>query len=395
MKQPLILVANPGSASRKYALYEGSAIRAKLHFEWINDHIHCTLSSLKETYPITVELASLDEAPPRIVQLLGDHAFLSEHEAIDMIGLRIVAPGSYFLADHEADAHFTSRLAETKEHAPIHVTASLNELDALRQAFPDIPIYGISDSAFHHSKPDYAWNYGISLELADHHDIKRFGYHGLSVASAVEQAQLPEKTIVCHLGSGNSVTALQDGRSIDTTMGYSPLEGLIMGTRSGSLDIGAAHAIKRILHHDELALEKYLNEESGLLGLGGSADIRVLLQREEAGDNRAHLALETYIYSVQKGIAQMAAALQGADSVVFTGTVGERSAPIRGRITQGLFYLGFAINEIANEETTTPSTPAFIHNPSVSKPIIVASTQEEHVIAQRTAAAASQQTAEQ
>lgn len=297
MASSYVLIANPGSASRKYALYEGAAERAQLHFEWENGRILCTLHIGDKAQDVPAEIDRLEDAACRVVDILHSTEVLPENAQIEKLGLRIVAPCSYFLTDHIIDDEFVGRLEAEHDRAPIHISATLAELHTLRQQFSSATIVGVSDSAFHTTKPDYAWNYGISLEMADHHEIKRYGYHGLSVASAVHTLthaeKLPPKLLVCHLGSGASVTALHGGKTVDNTMGYSPLEGVIMSTRSGNIDPTAVRAIKEICNFDDNAVEEYLNKQSGLLGLGGSSDIRELRNREEAGDDRARLALAT------------------------------------------------------------------------------------------------------
>ncbi len=380
MSTPLLLIANPGSASRKYALFSGTHQLAKLHFEYSGDRIVCTLEHDNTRQTIPTEITQLDDTVSQIVPIFESRRLLGGDIQLTAIGLRIVAPGSYFLSDHVVDDEFCARLQAAHDRAPLHIAATLRELDILRSTFAGHQVIGVSDSAFHITKPERAWNYGIPLETADLHDIKRFGYHGLSVASVIKQTLLPHKVIVCHLGSGASVTALYAEKSFDTTMGYSPLEGLIMSTRSGSIDASAISTLKQVEHLDDQALETYLNHRSGLLGLGGSADMRELLDREHAGDARATLALDTFVYSVQKGIGSMTAALDGVDALVFTGTIGERSAPIRRRIVDQTHYLGFELNVTANNDTTV-DTVCQIHT-NASKPIFVIPTQEEREIAQ-------------
>lgn len=383
MNSPLILIANPGSASRKYALFKGDTERAQLHFEWFDDNILCTLRQGEKTQTIAVDIKKLEESSAALLSLFRIYQLLEKDEQIKHIGVRIVAPGGYFLRNHEVDRDFIARFESVKEQAPLHVSATLSEINHLQEYFPSATIIGISDSAFHHTKPDYVWNYGISLEIADTAEIKRFGYHGISVASVLPQQQFPHKTIVCHLGSGASITAVHDGRSLDTTMGYTPLEGVIMSTRSGSIDIGAVNKLKQLLHLDDIGIQRYLNEQSGLKGLGGSSDIRELLRREENGDTRAHLALETFVYTIQKSIGAMAAALNGADAIVFTGTVGERSALIRKRIITQLRYLGFIIDPVSNG-TALESRLSSINLVADSKPILIIPTREEKEMAKQT-----------
>jgi acetate kinase len=263
----------------------------------------------------------------------------------------------------------------------------LSEIKQIKSAFAGIPLIAISDTAFHSTKPDWAWYYGIDLDLADKFGIRRYGYHGVSVGSVVWHLQtnklLSPKTIICHLGSGSSVTAVENGKSIETTMGYSPLEGLIMASRSGSIDVSAALAIKRELQLSDDGLEQYLNKKSGLLGISGTSnDIRQLLVSEKQVDKKAELALKMFVYRVQQAIGQMAASLGGVDCLVFTATVGERSDVIRERILDNLGYLGFIYDKNLNNQTFEPATAT---NLAVvpGKPILVISTDEAAEIARR------------
>jgi acetate kinase len=388
MATPLILVANPGSASRKYALFEGARLRASLHFEHADGRIICTILTDDTQKEVPVKLGELAKAPSLLAHLLHDHQVLANDEKIHRIGLRIVAPSSYFLEHRELDNEAAEALKAMHARAPLHVAATLQELEALREQFKDTPIIGASDSAFHKTKPDYAWNYGIPLEDADRLEIKRFGYHGLSVASAVHTlkhlGKLPPRLIITHLGSGVSITAVRGGRSQDTSMGYSPLEGAIMATRSGSIDVMAASALKEALDLNEEGLVAYLNQHSGLKGLGGTSDIRELLQHESQGDHRAALALQTFVYSIQKTIGQMSAALGGVDMLAFTGTVGERSNPIRERILENLHYLDLLLDKQTNNECISPTKPVIISRPAASKPIIVLPADEAAEIAKIT-----------
>lgn len=383
--ESLILVANPGSASRKYALFEGKTLRAQLHFEYVDGRVMCTLQQDGEPRNLDVGVKNIETAAEHVLQIFRQQGALRNDEQISRIGLRIVAPSSFFLQDHVMDDEVVGKLKDLAEHAPIHITATLAELTQLQQQFPDAPIVGVSDSAFHITKPDHAWNYGLPLDDADRLEIKRFGYHGISVASVIntlhQAEKLPPKVIVAHLGSGVSVTAVLHGKSIDTTMGYSPLEGVIMSTRAGSIDPTAVRAIKTALQLDDAGVEEYLNTKSGLLGLGGSGDIRELLQREADGDHRAALALATYVYSVQKAIGQMAATLGGVDALVFTGTVGERSAQIRQRVMHGMLYLDLEIDEATNNECYAPNKLTIVSRLAKSKPIFVVPAREAVYIA--------------
>jgi acetate kinase len=378
--ESLTLIANPGSASRKYALFVGDKVRAQLHFEYLNYRVVCTIHRDGKYEEVHAELQDLGEAAGALVGLLHEYKILEDDESIARIGLRVVAPSSFFLENHVVDDEVVARLEALEPCAPLHISATLHELHALKRVFDGTPIVGISDSAFHITKPDYAWNYGLPLEDADRLEIKRYGYHGISVASIVRTLQdadkLAPKTIVCHLGSGASVTAVHGGKSVDNTMGYSPLEGIIMSTRSGTIDFTAVRALKEAFGYDDQKVDEYLNKHGGLLGLGGSADIRELLQREAYGDHPAHLALRTYVYSVQKAIGQMIAALGGVDEIVFTGTVGERSGPIRERITKRLHYLDFILDEQVNGEYEGTESVKCVSRLAHSKPVYVVQADE-------------------
>lgn len=387
--ETLTLVANPGSASRKYAVFDGDEPKGDLHFEYESGQVICTVSKGTDYEKIGTDLQSVDDAVHRLRQLLEERGLLGG-KSIGKIGIRVVAPTGFFLSDHVMDDETIDRLETVKSRAPLHIEATLNELRILRETFPDAMIVGVSDSAFHATKPDFAWNYGLPLHDADLLEIKRFGYHGLSIASVVRQLEaiekLPPKLVVCHLGSGASVTAVRGGKSRDTTMGYSPLEGLIMATRAGSVDATAVQVLKNSLGLDDAGLEAYLNRRSGLLGLsdGASSDIRELLEREAASEHYAYLALATYVFNVQKAVGQMTAALGGADMLVFTGTVGERSAVMRDRIVKPFHYLDFQLDHQANQAWTAAKTPTCISRLAHSRPIYVVPAAESTEIVRHT-----------
>ncbi len=387
MASSLILVANPGSASRKYALYEGAKPRATIHFEWAEGSIVCTLKQGEKSQNVGTSLRDLQTTAESVKAIFLATEVLEEHEEISAIGIRIVAPGHYFQEDHVVNDEFMKQLNKAVSAAPLHISATLQEVATLRKSFPDTLIFGISDSRFHATKPKKAQYYGLPIDDAKKNNIQRFGYHGISLASVIrtvrESGTSEPRVIVCHLGSGASVTAIRGENALDTTMGYSPLEGVVMSTRSGSLDIAATLQIKALHSFDDSELDDYLHHKSGLLGLGGSDDIRELLEREQHGDERAGFALEVYVYAIQKAIGQMAAVTGGADILVFTGTIGERSAPVRERIVAGLEYLYFRIDRQHNNTTFEPRDVANVAE-AHSQPILVGGTDEASEIARRT-----------
>lgn len=376
-----ILVSNPGSASRKYAVYSSGQLKMRVHYEREADHFIGTIENDKlQTQP--ADILNLNQAAGKLPELFNQHNLPRP----DAIALRIVAPSSYFLQHRRIDGEALERLRAQLPRAPLHISASLHELEALQRQWPDVPIFGVSDSAFHATKPDYAWNYGIRLEDADQFEIKRFGYHGLSAQSTIRQlrstGRLPEKLIICHLGSGSSIIAVRNGQSVDTSMGFSPLEGLVMSTRSGSIDPVAVRALQNSLDLDDAAMDAYLNNQSGLAGLSGaSSDIRELLELENDGNYRATLSLNTYVHRVQQFIGGMAAAMGGCDALVFTGAVGERSAPIRQRVINNLRFLEFELNFKVNAELTERQPgPKAIHSLR-RRPIYIVPTKEEYEMA--------------
>lgn len=383
----LILVANPGSASRKYALFEEDlTLRGELHVETRDGTIIYTAEQGSRTPAVhTATFDQITDAAAHLREMLIDSSLLQDGEKITTIGLRIVAPSAFFMQNHVVTSEIVDRLESLVELAPLHINATLTELKKLKKTFDQAIIIGVSDSAFHKTKPNYAWNYGINIHDADRLDIKRFGYHGISTAASVDvlwqRGKLPPKVIVCHLGSGSSVTGVFHGRSIDTTMGFTPLEGVTMATRTGNISPGAVRALQKGLDLDSGQLEAYLNQQSGLLGLGGSSDIRELLARERDGDHLANLALNTMIHTIHKSIGSMMVALNGADLLVFTGTVGERSPEIRKRIVAHLQFADFILDGNQNKSCTEPDELTSISQVTKSKPIIVIPTNEALEIA--------------
>lgn len=382
--ESLVLAVNPGSASRKYALFKGRQELARLHFEYANNTVVCNFFTDKEYITQQVDTYNVADCFRFVVPMLLEHGVINNPEVIHVIGLRIVAPSEYFLQDRLMDDIAHEQLVNAESKAPIHVRASLEELQTIRTISPGAKVIGVSDSSFHITKPDVAWNYGINLGLADQLGIKRFGYHGLSVSSIVRtlSGDIPRRMVVCHIGSGVSATAVLNGVSQDNTMGYTPLEGVIMATRCGNIDIGAAILIKQQLGINDYELEQYLNKQGGLLGLSGSSDdIRWLVDAAKSGDHLADLALRTYAYNIKKAIGQMAAVIDGIDTLVFTGTAGVRSSYMRKLIVENLDYFGLGIDTARNEKCYEPIKPTVISKRTRVAQILVAPINEEYEIA--------------
>lgn len=388
--EALILVVNPGSSSRKYALFADGKNRATLNFEFVDNRVFGKVEYNGEKYEKDYDDADLANVSRYVLPLLHEYSIIGKDDVLDGIGIRVVAPSKRFMQDELVTGDIDSALEAVQQKAPLHVTTVLTEIKHLETYFKGIPVITVSDSAFHSTKSECAWHYGIDTEIAEKFDIKRYGYHGVSVGSVVKRMQdasiLQPKAIICHIGSGSSLTAVGDGKSVDTTMGYTPLEGLMMASRTGTMDVSAALAVKRELGLSDDELEEYLNKKSGLLGVSGTSnDIRQLLKSEEQGDERAALALKLFVYRIQQAIGQMAASLSGVDCIVFTATIGERSSVIRSRILDGLGYLGFTYDSQLNDQTFEPAEPVSLASGD-SKPVWVIATDEATEIAKRASA---------
>ncbi len=334
-----IFIVNVGSESRKYALYQDSECVFFAHFEKENGKL-------------------IENSTEYAVNQLLEQKLIGALDEISAIGFRVVAPGSYFLQNKIVDGEYLGKLETAKEQAPLHINPMLVELKALEQILPSIPIVGISDSAFHGSLPACARLYGIPKNTAEELDVFRFGYHGISFESVVGKLKniysgnLPEKIIICHLGGGSSIAAIKDGKSVDTSMGFTPLEGAIMANRVGDIDAGAVVYLSKKLGYGPEEMESYLNTQCGLLGLSGkSNDVRELLEMEKNGDENAKLALEVMVYKIKKYIGSYFAALNGAALLVFSATIGERSAIMRARICAELENLGIILDDEKNNKT--------------------------------------------
>ena len=383
----VVLVINPGSSSNEYAVYRGSQMLLDGYYEPSNDTEHrLTLTGqIEETRTLT------DNDFVDSLQHFLDVLQTVEYDiAIEVVGVRLVAPGRRFLKHQVLDDELIAYLESIRNRAPLHIQAELQQIRAVQQFLPHLPMYAISDSAFHHSLSHEARNYAIPRDDANAYDIYRYGYHGLSVQSIVHQMHEDMKldlphVIVCHMGSGSSITALRDGRSTDTSMGYSPLEGLVMATRSGTIDIKAAIELKNGLGLTDDGLIDYLNHSCGLLGLSNiSNDIRILLDREARGDTDAAFALSEMVYRMTFYIGAYSAILGGLDAIVFTATAGERSAILRRRICESLAHLGIDIDTTINDRTDT--TRQCITKPSSKIAVYVIPTDETAEIARQTIA---------
>lgn len=357
MKKYLIL--NTGSVSAKYAIYSENSELFFGHFE-IEEGKAVVAFYLngdkknKEVQNITEEMFknSLDYFIKEAIK----KNIIKDKNDISSIGIRIVCPGVFFQSDRIVDDEFVSKITEKMDDNLRHVPATLREISEVKKIFSSTPIVGISDSAFHKDVPDFAKYYAIPKKVAADLDIYHFGYHGISIGSIVEkvscQNKLSCKTIICHLGGGSSVVAVKDGKSFDTSMGYTPLQGLVMSTRSGDIDPTAVLSFGQKLNKTPTELKNYFNKECGLLGISGkSSDVRDLIELEKKGDEDAKLALDKLAMSVKKYIGSYIAEMGGIDTLIFSGTIGERSFIMRERICSGLETFGIKLNKKINNKT--------------------------------------------
>ena len=282
-------------------------------------------------------------------------ALRGELGGADAVGHRIVHGGERYREPVRIDADVERGLRDLVDLAPLHQPKSLAALDAVAAALPDVPAVACFDTAFHVTLPPAAYTYALPERWRERLGVRRYGFHGLShawIARRVPEllGMAPDglRTVSCHLGAGASLCAIADGRSVDTTMGFTPLEGLVMATRSGNVDPGL---LLWLLDHADVGVQELgdaLEHESGLLGLSGAADIREVLARAADGDEPAQVALDVYVHRLRAEIAAMAAALGGLDVLVFTGGVGEHAAEVRARAAAGLEFLGVAIDDRLN-----------------------------------------------
>jgi acetate kinase len=291
------------------------------------------------------------DAPRAVIEPAAVADALAELPAKpEVVGHRIVHGGERFQAAVRVDAEVLEALRGLTELAPLHQPKSLAAVDAVSRALPGVPEVACFDTAFHSTLPRAAATYALPREWRERYGVRRYGFHGLSHAYAAGRAgelvPPPRRVVTCHLGAGASLCAVLEGRSVDTTMGFTPLEGLAMAMRSGSVDPGLLLWLQERAGLSPSEMAHALEHESGLLGLAGTADMRELLARDDA---EARLGLDVYVHRLRAGIGAMAATLDGLDALVFTGGVGERSARVRELACECLAHLGVDIDASRNE----------------------------------------------
>jgi acetate kinase len=298
---------------------------------------------------------SADLPPPRdATDIGGVAAAISSLGPVQAVGHRVVHGGTLFSGPVLIDAAVEEQIRSLTDLAPLHQPKSLAALDAVSAALPDVPAVACFDTAFHATIPAAASTYALPSSWRSRWGLRRYGFHGLSHAYASQRAASllgatgAFRVVTCHLGAGASLAAVLDGKSVDTTMGFTPLEGLVMATRSGTVDPGLVLWLEGHAGLKPHELAETLESHSGLTGLAGTGDMREVLDRARSGDGSARLARDVYLHRLRGSIAAMAAAMNGLDALVFTGGVGENSAEIRARAMGGLGFLGVSCDPDRN-----------------------------------------------
>ena len=367
-----VLVINSGSSSLKYQVRD-------------TDTHEVLLSGLVERIGEEVpdHAAALDTVDAHLHRVLGE-------TTVDAVGHRVVHGGERFAEPVRISDDVTDAIERLAPLAPLHNPAAALGIRAILERWPKMPQVAVFDTAFHRTMPEHAWRYAVPEALYREHGVRRYGFHGTShdyvtgrAAELLGVDRADFSAVVAHLGNGASATAIRGGVSVDTSMGYTPLEGLVMGTRSGDLD---PSIITQLIIRGEYTAEdmdRILNKDSGLKGLAGENDMRAVVEAAEAGDDRAELALSVAAYRLQKYIGAYHVAVGGAQAIVFTAGIGENSSPFRERVAAGLAALGVELDPAANLERSP--RPRVVSTAASAIPVLVVPTDEEAEIARATA----------
>lgn len=388
-----ILVLNCGSSSIKYALYNmddqsvvtsGGIEKIGLPDSFIKLKV-ADGSKVKIEREIPEHTAGVQFIFECLTQ--GEHAVLKSLDEIDAVGHRMVHGGERFNQSVLLTDEVMEAFAQCNDLAPLHNPANIKGVNAVKACLPDVPQVGVFDTAFHQTMPDYAFMYALPYELYKQYGVRRYGFHGTShryvsqrVCEFLGCKAEDKKIITCHIGNGASIAAVKNGKCVDTSMGLTPLEGLIMGTRSGDIDAGAVTFLMDKLGLDTTGVANLLNKKSGLLGVsGGYSDFRDILAQIEAGNDQARLAKEMYTYRIKKYIGEYAAAMGGVDIILFTGGAGENQWEVREGATNGLEFLGVKVD--ADKNHACRATEQIISADDAKVAVCVIPTDEELMIA--------------
>jgi len=357
-----ILVLNCGSSSIKYALYNmddksvitsGGIEKIGLPDSFIMVKLHGEKHKMER--PVKEHTAGVQWIFEVLTQ--GEYAVLKSLDELDAVGHRMVHGGEKFNKSVLLTPEVMEAFAACNDLAPLHNPANIKGVNAVSALLPNIPQVGVFDTAFHQTMPDYAYMYALPYELYQKYGVRRYGFHGTShryvsqrVCEFLGVKPEGKKIITCHIGNGASIAAVKDGKCVDTSMGLTPLEGLIMGTRSGDIDAGAVTFLMDKLGLDTKGISNLLNKQSGLLGVSeGFSDFRDILAGIANGNDKARLAKDMYCYRIKKYIGEYAAAMGGVDIILFTGGAGENQYEVREGATKGLEFMGIKLDDAKNK----------------------------------------------
>lgn len=391
-----ILVVNCGSSSLKYQLIdmENEVTVVKGVVERIGiEGSFLSQDRNGEKHKIESPMPSHKEAIEIVLKALLDekHGVIKDMSEIDAIGHRVVHGGEFYSESVVIDSTVIENIKACAKLAPLHNPANLIGIEVCKELMPSTPMVAVFDTAFHQTLPEEAYIYALPYELYKEHSIRKYGFHGTSHKYVSEKAAQmlgknikDLKIITCHLGNGSSITAVKDGKSVETSMGFTPLEGIPMGTRSGNIDPAIVTFMLKELNLSASEVDEILNKKSGVFGVSGvSSDFRDLAAADEEGNKRARLALDIFSSKVKKFIGYYAAAMGGVDCIVFTAGVGENNCSVREEACEGLEFLGISIdkekNKVRGEEQDISTDNAKVR-------VLVIPTNEELMIARDTKA---------
>ncbi|MBQ1902139.1 MAG: acetate kinase [Lachnospiraceae bacterium] len=391
-----ILVINCGSSSLKYQVIDSASekVLAKGLCERIGIDGRMNYTPAGGEKEVTeAPMPTHTEAVKMVLEALVNEktGVLKSLDEIDAVGHRIVHGGEAFKQSVVITDEVLKTVEECNDLAPLHNPANIIGINACKELMPNVPMVGVFDTAFHANMPAKAYMYAVPYKYYEDYKVRRYGFHGTShsyvsqrVADILGKPYDGMKTIVCHLGNGASVSAVKDGVSVDTSMGLSPLEGLIMGTRSGDIDPSAIEFIAKKEGMDLSQALNMLNKESGMLGLSGiSSDFRDILAGIESGNEKAKIALDAFCYRVAKYVGAYAAAMNGVDAIAFTAGIGENNSYVRAKVCEYFGYLGITLDEEANQNA---GDEAIISTADSRVKVLVVATNEELAIARETEA---------
>jgi acetate kinase len=382
-----VLVLNAGSSTVKFSLLEsdGEAVLLEGLADWSSRPAKLVVRRPgKEQAQSELPAEGHREAARHLLEkLTRDEA--SVLSGVSAIGHRVVHGGSFYTSGVRIDAEVTERIRKLSELAPLHNPVALEVIEVARAAWPDVPQVACFDTAFHATLPPAARTYALPQAWTNDWGLRRYGFHGLSHAYCADRAArmlqrepVGLRLVICHLGNGCSATAVRDGKSLDTSMGFTPLEGLMMGTRSGSVDPGLLLYVLREKAVTPEEVDQTLNKKSGLLGVSGiSSDMRAVLEAVASGNPDASLALDIYVHRLRHTIGAMAATLGGLDALVFTAGIGEHAARVRSAACAELQFLGLELDEAANNSCRPDADIAAARSPGR---ILVIATREDVTI---------------